>query len=387
MAMSQSAPIPALNFRGNTYIGDEPGSGSPAFRIVAPLTYGATIETDSDISGNSWTWSFGSDGVLGAPGNITATNFLGNIAADNVIGTVGSATTAGTVTSNAQANITSVGTLTSLSVSGNITTGNILTDGYFYSNGDPFVSSNYGDSNVATLLGSFGSNAVSTTGNVSAGNVNATTKVLVGNALSITNNRIDAVSQFVLATSNTATGNNSSILMDRDGEGVALVLENTAGSGTWGLYQDNILFPDGSRQYSAYGNANVVANLAALGSTPISTTGNITAGNITLTGNVVSGSDANITFEAGDYTMTFDTTGNLTTSGANGNITGAYVVSAAVVRTVPTTVSALPLANTVGAGGRAFVTDANTATFGTTISGGAANAVPVYSDGTAWRVG
>jgi hypothetical protein len=115
--------------------------------------------------------------------------------------------------------------------------------------------------------------------------------------------------------------------------------------------------------------------------------GNVTAGNITLTGNVVSGSAANITFEAGAYTMTFDTTGNLSTSGTNGNITGAYVVSAAVVRTVPTTVSLLPLANVVGAGSRAFVTDANTATFGTTITGGAANAVPVYSDGTNWRVG
>lgn len=204
------------------------------------------------------------------------------------------------------------GTDGSLSVPGNIAPGNILTDGYFYANGDPFVSSNYGDSNVVTLLGSFGSNTVSTTGNVSAGNVNATTKVLVGDALSITNNRIDAVSQFVLATSNTATGNNSSILMDRNGEGVVVVLENTAGSGTWGLYQDNILFPDSSRQYSAYGNANVVANLAALGSNPISTTGNITAanfiGNVSLTGNIT-GTSANVELVAGSYTFTFDNTG------------------------------------------------------------------------------
>ena len=67
-----------INFKGNTYIGDEPGSGSPVFRIVAPLGYGATIETDSDILGNSWTWTFGVDGTLGTPGDITAVNFIGD---------------------------------------------------------------------------------------------------------------------------------------------------------------------------------------------------------------------------------------------------------------------------------------------------------------------
>ena len=46
---------------------------------------------------------------------------------------------------------------------------------------------------------------------------------------------------------------------------------------------------------SSYGNANVVANIAALGSNPISTTGNVTSGNIltsgliSSTGNVTSG--------------------------------------------------------------------------------------------------
>jgi hypothetical protein len=55
-------------------------------------------------------------------------------------------------------------------VSGNITTGNILTDGYYYANGEPFVAgSNYGDANVATFLGTeFGSNSISTTGNITA---------------------------------------------------------------------------------------------------------------------------------------------------------------------------------------------------------------------------
>jgi hypothetical protein len=44
---------------------------------------------------------------------------------------VSSATTAATVTTNAQPNITSVGTLSSLSVTGNVTAGNIISSGTF----------------------------------------------------------------------------------------------------------------------------------------------------------------------------------------------------------------------------------------------------------------
>jgi len=57
------------------------------------------------------------------------------------------------------------------------------------------------------------------------------------------------------------------------------------------------------------------------------------------------------------------------------------------VKTISTTVGALVAANTVGAGTRAFVTDANTTTFLATVGGGGANKVPVVSDGTNWIVG
>ena len=53
-----------IKFQGNTLIGDEPGSGTPEFRITAPLGYQAIIQTDSDISGNNWQWTFGVDGNL-----------------------------------------------------------------------------------------------------------------------------------------------------------------------------------------------------------------------------------------------------------------------------------------------------------------------------------
>ena len=51
------------------------------------------------------------------------------------------------------------------------------------------------------------------------------------------------------------------------------------------------------------------------------------------------------------------------------------------------TVTTLPSAVTSGIGARSFVTDALSPTFGATVVTGGAVAVPVYSDGTNWKVG
>ena len=53
-------------------------------------------------------------------------------------------------------------------------------------------------------------------------------------------------------------------------------------------------------------------------------------------------------------------------------------------------VAALPAAATAGAGARATVTDSNatlTAGIGAVVAAGGANVVPVFSDGTNWRIG
>lgn len=69
-------------------------------------------------------------------GNISANYFIGNgssltnITGGNVSGQVGSALIAGTVTTNAQPNITSVGTLTGLTTTGDITSGGTLVSNY-----------------------------------------------------------------------------------------------------------------------------------------------------------------------------------------------------------------------------------------------------------------
>ena len=80
-------------------------------------------------------------------GNLAVANFfsgnanaLFNIQGANVVGTVANANYSafsGVVTTNAQPNITSVGTLSALTVSGNANVGGILTDNYYYANGSP----------------------------------------------------------------------------------------------------------------------------------------------------------------------------------------------------------------------------------------------------------
>jgi hypothetical protein len=82
--------------------------------------------------------AFGSNTIT-TTGNISA----GNVSATTFTGALsGAATTAGTVTTNAQPNITSVGTLSSLTASGNVSGGNLTTGGQVVATGN--VSSGTG---------------------------------------------------------------------------------------------------------------------------------------------------------------------------------------------------------------------------------------------------
>ena len=76
--------------------------------------------------------------------------------------------------------------------------------------------------------------------------------------------------------------------------------------------------------------------------------------------------------------------GVVTASGisASGNIATGGITQNRVY-----TVSALPAAGTAGAGARAFVSNANTTAFYSAVGAGGSNTVPVFSDGTTWRVG
>ena len=116
------------------------GGGSGPYSGVT-LTANTDITLFTNTADTPFSWSFNQDGTttmpgtLSATGNITTPQFISNVVtgtpplvvtsttqvANLNVATAGSATTAGTVTANAQANITSVGNLASLTVVGNIT--------------------------------------------------------------------------------------------------------------------------------------------------------------------------------------------------------------------------------------------------------------------------
>lgn len=82
-----------------------------------------------------------------------------------------------------------------------------------------------------------------------------------------------------------------------------------------------------------------------------------------------------------------DANGN-TVPGANNTYSlGDATTGWKTIHTSAVTVAGLVAAATAGAGARAFVTDANATTFASIVAGGGANGVPVYSDGTNWRIG
>ena len=102
--------------------------------------------------------------------------------------------------------------------------------------------------------------------------------------------------------------------------------------------------------------------------------------------------------------LSFDTTGKsgvlelVTTNSAEGvkmsgfasvagNVTGGNVLTVGAVKTGSFVTGTIPAASGVGAGARAFVTDADSITFGNLYVGGAANAMPVWSNGTNWYIG
>ena len=69
------------------------------------------------------------------------------------------------------------------------------------------------------------------------------------------------------------------------------------------------------------------------------------------------------------------------------NFNAQLMASSDIPKLTNYTVATLPSAVTSGKGTRAFVTDALAPVFGATVVTGGAVAVPVYSDGTNWKVG
>ena len=137
---------------GNLYVARAGIADTSTVSLVSTGTYYPTFA--SATSGNLARAANANFSANLANGYFTATGFVGNGAAltaltgANVTGTVANATyavsagTAGTVTTNAQPNITSVGTLSSLTVTANTTSGNLSTGGELSVTGNAVITGN-----------------------------------------------------------------------------------------------------------------------------------------------------------------------------------------------------------------------------------------------------
>ena len=250
-------------------------------------------------------------------GNLVEANFfsgdgrnLTNIAGASVTGTVANATnatTAGTVTSNVQGNITSIGILTSLSVSGNTTSGNISSTGNVRVGGELNVISDneHGGSNYAGIM-------TMTNTNTGVPTPNKYLRLSPTGDLEIRNSA-DSATIFGLSD----IGTLSATIFSGSGANLTnLPVANISGLGNISTINldgnaSNILYGNGSFGPAAgggtYGNANVTTLLNALGSNTITTTGNVSFGNILATniGNVSSinqdGNSGNVLYGNGVF--------------------------------------------------------------------------------------
>ena len=378
------------------------------------------------------------------------------------------------VANAAQPNITSVGTLVNLGVTGNINAGNInggniVVANYYYGDGGFLTNvsssgSNYSNSNVEAYLptyaGDLNPNTVNVAGNLyvssvvasnanviiaaDADNINARWTFTNGGALEFpappgilwaiepnVDNEFEIRSTSNVVISTDIANSNSHFTFDSDGIFTApsnvnllgsrlnvgpdaantanllnptLVIANTGGQ----FIQAAIINNDGagSADLISYGaggsdseawadlgyagfsfnDANYTITAPGDGYIFVQAYANGTGGNLVIaTGE--NGNSADIVFATGGF-LSGDEFGRISHANNALELTRANsAVVATVVKTTPVTVSALPSAASVGAGARAFVTDANTTNFGNAAVGGGLYYMPVFSNGTGWFIG
>jgi hypothetical protein len=321
--------------------------------VLVITTSGISVAGAASATGNIIGGNVNTVGILSATGNVNggnvnagignfvtvigaanATNLTsGTVPSDRLTGTytiniTGNASgTAATVTDPAQANITSLGTLTSLSVSGNIVSGNVSTGGLITATG-----------NVNTSAG------VSATGNISGGNLLISGAIVDSAQLDIQTNAANA--NIVLTPNGTGNVNISTRLSVTGNISTTanIAAGNLSGSNIAGTLttaaQNNITSVGTLTSLTVTGNingnlagtattsvnattvtANAQPNITSLGTlTSLSVTGNITSGNLSgtsIVGTLTTSSQTNIT-----------SVGTLGSLSVTGNIVGGNLITA-----------------------------------------------------------
>ena len=303
-----------IHLRSPSYSGniDEPAAnlflGGELSSFEVGASYGGVPNVY--VHSNNYTWTFDTDGVLTIPGNLVASGaspaptlggFSSLSAVDSISVGVANIYSNGhfvgnTANFSGDISANNLGNISGINLDGNAS--NIL-----YGNGvfaAPAPSSSYGDSNVSSLLSSFGSNSISTTGNVSAGNVSVTgafngtsltvtstgTAINAGQGNILTNKITGTKIVFLHGLFNSTLQGNATASSD-----LTFTLPPTTGA------NGQVLATDGNGNLSwttpssgsNYTDTNVATFLASFGSNTISTTGNANVGNLRATNAVFTG--------------------------------------------------------------------------------------------------
>jgi hypothetical protein len=393
-------------------------AGGNVSGTVANATYAVTAGTANSVSGSNVSGavsyattanSVAGSNVSGAVSLATSATSANSVAGANVSGEVAnatyatsagsatSATTAGTVTTNAQPNITSVGTLSSLAVTGNITSGNVNATGNISATN--FIGNLVGNisgnivvpgSNTEVLFNNNGSagtsnaftfnqssNVMTLNGNIIAGNIfansgtiNATT--VTGTLTTNAQPNITSVGTLTGLTVSGVTnlGSNSNVIIT-GGNANAFLMTNGSGNLSW-IAGTVSPVPGNTTEVIFNDAGNFSANSSL---TFNKTTSTLSVANIT--GNLTTSTQSNITEVGTLKYLIVNTTG-----GGTGNISAVNVIGNHYG--AATGLTSIPGANVTGTVANAtYATSAGTATSATTAATVTTNAQPnITSIGT-----
>jgi len=306
---------------GSLLTGITVSAGNSIVNGNSNVTVAANGNVTTSVAGNSNIFIVTGTGVnVSGTLNSTGNANVGNLGATDVLAT----TLGGSLTTAAQPNITSIGTLSSLSVSGNITSGNANLGNAVSAN--YFIGNLYGTANSATTAGTVTTAAQPNI--TSVGTLTGLTSTGTANLIGASNVSLGPVGNVKI------TGGSNGQYLQTDGSGV--LSWSTVNSGSTsnisnGNSNVNIPSANGNVNISAVGNANILivtgtgVNVAGT----LNVTGNATVGNI-----VTSGSGGNVSNVNVISANTFVASGNITANnfiagnGTGGNITNANVISA-----------------------------------------------------------
>jgi len=238
-------------------------------------------------------------------------------------------------------------------------------------------------------------------------------RVLYDNAGTVGELATTGTSNVVLSDSPTITGTvligstsgTAAVTLGRSGTALAVVNINTGASGgkTTNIATNASSGTNTVSIGSTVGSSNVIniatgtnnqtlniANGTATGTKTIDIGGGGASVTNLFLANTGSGSASVVIGGSTDNTITIANSGGVSNAQAItiGSTVGSSTTTVnGILKQQTYTVATLPSASTSGVGARSFVTNALAPTFGATVVTGGAVAVPVYSDGTNWKVG